>query len=74
MSETKKLFKSAGIVSFFTLMSRILGFIRDVVIARLFGTGMAAQAFVVAFRIPNTLRHLVGEGAANAAVIPILSE
>ncbi len=74
MSEHKKLFKSAGIVSFFTLLSRILGFVRDVVIARLFGTAAAVQAFVVAFRIPNTLRHLVGEGAANAAVIPVLSE
>lgn len=74
MSEHKKLFKSAGVVSFFTLLSRILGFVRDVVIARMFGTGAAIQAFVVAFRIPNTLRHLVGEGAANAAVIPVLSE
>ncbi len=74
MSEHKKLFKSAGIVSFFTLLSRILGFVRDVVIAKIFGTGAAVQAFVVAFRIPNTLRHLVGEGAANAAVIPVLSE
>jgi len=72
--EHKKIFKSASTVSFFTLISRILGFLRDVVIARLFGTAEAAQAFVVAFRIPNTLRHLVGEGAANAAVIPVLSE
>ncbi len=74
MLEHKKLFKSAGTVSFFTLLSRILGFVRDVIIARMFGTGAAVQAFVVAFRIPNTLRHLVGEGAANAAVIPVLSE
>ena len=74
MSEHKKLFKSAGVVSFFTLLSRILGFARDVVIARMFGMAAAVQAFVVAFRIPNTLRHLVGEGAANAAVIPVLSE
>lgn len=74
MSEHKKLFKSAGVVSFFTLLSRILGFARDMVIARMFGTGAAAQAFVVAFRIPNALRDLIGEGAANAAVIPVLSE
>lgn len=66
--------KSATVVSFFTLLSRILGFVRDVIIAHLFGTQMAAEAFVVAFRIPNTLRHLVGEGAVNAAVIPVLSE
>ncbi len=74
MSEHKKIFKSAGTVSMFTLLSRILGFIRDVVIASYFGTRTAAQAFVVAFRIPNTLRHLIGEGAANSAVIPVLSE
>ncbi|MBU4305502.1 MAG: murein biosynthesis integral membrane protein MurJ [Candidatus Omnitrophica bacterium] len=74
MSEHKKLFRSAGVVSFFTLLSRILGFLRDIIIAGLFGTGTAAEAFVVAFRIPNTLRHLIGEGATNAAVIPILSE
>ncbi|MBU1044325.1 MAG: murein biosynthesis integral membrane protein MurJ [Candidatus Omnitrophica bacterium] len=75
MSKNKKLFKSAGIVGGFTLFSRILGYVRDIVIARYFGTAtIAAQAFIVAFRIPNTLRHLVGEGAANAAVIPILSE
>jgi len=74
MVERRKLFKSAGTVSAFTLLSRILGFIRDVIIAKYFGITAAAQAFVVAFRIPNTLRHLVGEGAANAAVIPVLSE
>ena len=74
MAEHKKLFKSAGIVGIFTLLSRILGLVRDVIIAGLFGVSMPAQAFVVAFRIPNTLRHLVGEGATNSAVIPILSE
>jgi Uncharacterized membrane protein, putative virulence factor len=74
MSEHRKFLKSAGIMGVFTLMSRILGFIRDIIIAKLFGTGMAAQAFVVAFRIPNTLRDLVGEGATNAAVIPVMSE
>ncbi len=55
-------------------MSRILGFIRDIVIARLFGVYIYAQAFVVAFRIPNLLRDLVGEGAVNAALVPVLSE
>ncbi|MBI4845917.1 MAG: murein biosynthesis integral membrane protein MurJ [Candidatus Omnitrophica bacterium] len=74
MSEHRKLFKSAGVVSLFTLVSRILGFMRDIIIARVFGTSLAAQAFVVAFRIPNTLRQLIGEGAANAAIIPVLSE
>jgi putative peptidoglycan lipid II flippase len=75
MSKNRKLFQSAGIVSGFTLISRILGYVRDMVIAQFFGTAsLATQAFIVAFRIPNTLRDLVGEGAANAAVIPILSE
>jgi putative peptidoglycan lipid II flippase len=51
-----------------------LGFVRDIVIASFFGTGAPAQAFVVAFRIPNMLRDLVGEGAANAAIVPVLTE
>ncbi len=66
--------KSASIIGFFTLCSRILGFIRDIVIARLFGVYLYAQAFVIAFRIPNLFRDLVGEGAANAAFVPIFSE
>lgn len=64
----------ASIISLATLTSRILGFIRDVIIARLFGVYLQAQAFVIAFRIPNLFRDLVGEGAANAAIIPVLSE
>lgn len=66
--------KSAGVIGFATLCSRILGFIRDIVIARLFGTQLYAQAFVVAFKIPNLLRDFVGEGAANAAFVPVFSE
>lgn len=66
--------KSASIISAATLCSRILGFIRDVVMARFFGTGIASQAFVVAFRIPNLLRDLVAEGAANAAFVPVFSD
>ena len=66
--------KSAGIIGIATLCSRILGFIRDVVIARLFGIYVYAQAFVIAFRIPNLFRDLVGEGATNAAFVPVFSE
>ena len=66
--------KSASIIGIATLCSRILGFIRDVVIARLFGVYIYAQAFVVAFRIPNLLRDLVGEGATNSAFVPVFSE
>lgn len=66
--------RSAGVISLATLISRILGFIRDMIIARLFGIYIYAQAFVVAFRIPNLFRDLVGEGASNAAIVPVLSE
>ncbi|MCK9594351.1 MAG: murein biosynthesis integral membrane protein MurJ [Candidatus Omnitrophica bacterium] len=66
--------RSAGVIGFATLCSRILGFIRDMVIARLFGVYIYAQAFVIAFKIPNLLRDLLGEGAANAAIIPVLTE
>jgi putative peptidoglycan lipid II flippase len=66
--------KSATIIGLATLSSRILGFIRDMVIARLFGVYLYAQAFVVAFKIPNLFRDLAGEGAANAAFVPVFSE
>lgn len=74
MSTNKSVAKSASIIGLATLCSRILGFIRDVVMARFFGTAVASQAFVVAFRIPNILRDLVAEGAANAAFVPVFSE
>ncbi len=64
----------ATMISLGTLVSRILGFVRDIIIARLFGVYLYAQAFVVAFRIPNLFRDLVGEGASNAAIVPVLSE
>lgn len=66
--------KSAGIIGFATLCSRILGLLRDIVIARLFGVYVYAQAFVVAFKLPNLFRDLLGEGAANAAFVPVFSE
>ncbi|MFH1868055.1 MAG: murein biosynthesis integral membrane protein MurJ [Candidatus Omnitrophota bacterium] len=74
MSSNKSIAKSAGIIGSATLLSRVLGFVRDIMFAAFFGTGMYAQAFVVAFRIPNLLRDLVGEGATNAAVVPVLVE
>ncbi len=74
MSTHKSLAKSAGVIGLGISASRILGFIRDIVIAAIFGTSMPFQAFVVAFRIPNMLRDLVGEGAANAAFVPVLTE
>ncbi|MEE8317382.1 MAG: murein biosynthesis integral membrane protein MurJ, partial [Candidatus Omnitrophota bacterium] len=70
----KHILKSAGIIGSATVISRILGFLRDILIAKFFGTARYAQAFVVAFRIPNMLRDLIGEGATNAALVPVLSE
>ncbi|MCK9433140.1 MAG: murein biosynthesis integral membrane protein MurJ [Candidatus Omnitrophica bacterium] len=74
VNHNRKVARWATIISLATLSSRLLGFIRDVIIARLFGVYIYAQAFVIAFRIPNLFRDLVGEGASNAAVVPVLSE
>jgi len=74
MSTNKSIAKSAGIIGFATMVSRILGFLRDIIFAAFFGTGIYAQAFVVAFRIPNLLRDLIGEGATNSAIVPVLVE
>ena len=74
MSTNKSIAKSAGVIGLATSLSRVLGLVREVVIANFFGTGLAAQAFVVAFRIPNLLRDLIGEGATNAAFVPVFTE
>jgi putative peptidoglycan lipid II flippase len=66
----RQIASAAGVVSLATSLSRILGFVRDMAIAWLFGAGMLADAFFVAFRIPSTLRELLGEGALSAAFIP----
>lgn len=73
MSDQKKVFKSAGIISGSTLLSRILGLARDILTARVFGTSFVYDAFVIAFMVPNLLRGLLGEGALNAAFIPVFS-
>ncbi len=73
-SEEIKIAKAAGLVGGATLLSRVFGYIRDMVVALLFGAGSATDAFFVAFRIPNLLRRLVGEGALTASFIPIYSE
>lgn len=70
----KTLIKQGSIVSLGVLSSRALGFFRDVLLAHFLGTGWIAEAFLVAQRIPNLLRDLVGEGAANAAIVPVVSE
>ena len=67
------LIKSTSTFSFFTLISRILGYFRDVLIAIYLGSGPIADAFFVAFRIPNTFRRLFSEGTFNAAFVPSYS-
>ncbi len=67
------LIKSTGTFSFFTLISRLLGYIRDILIAIFLGTGLWQMPFFVAFRIPNTFRRLFSEGTFNAAFVPSYS-
>ena len=67
------LIKSTGTFSFFTIISRLLGYVRDVLIAVFLGAGPLADAFFVAFRIPNTFRRLFSEGTFNAAFVPSYS-
>src|SRR5256712_8362278 len=68
------LLRALATVSSMTLVSRVLGFVRDVLIARLFGAGVVTDAFFVAFRIPNLLRRLFAEGAFSQAFVPLLAE
>lgn len=68
------LLKTLATISSLTLLSRILGFVRDFVIARTFGAGIMTDAFFVAFRLPNLLRRLFAEGAFSQAFVPLLAE
>ena len=65
--------KSTGTFGFFTIISRLLGYLRDILIAIFLGTGALADVFFIAFRIPNTFRRLFSEGTFNAAFIPSYS-
>ena len=69
-----KLLKNTAIVGGMTLVSRVLGLVRDMVLARFFGANAAMDAFFVAFKIPNFLRRLFAEGAFSQAFVPIISE
>ena len=81
-SESKKnnneksvnLLKSSSIVSSMTLISRVLGLVRDVVLANLLGASLAADVFLFAQKIPNFLRRLFAEGAFSQAFVPVLKE
>lgn len=70
----RSLMQSAGLIGLLTLMSRVLGFARDVISAKIFGTSGAWDAFLLAFTLPNFLRRLVGEGALASAFVPVYSE
>lgn len=67
------LLRSATTVAAMTMISRVLGFVRDMLMAGVVGTGMVADAFVVAFRFPNLFRRLFAEGAFNAAFVPLFA-
>ena len=72
--ENSKVAKAAGVVGISTMVSRVFGFIRDMVVAALFGAGLASDAFFVAFRIPNLLRRLIGEGSLTVSFVPVFTE
>jgi len=65
---------AVGAIGLATLASRILGYVRDIVVARAFGAGPLTDAFFVAFRVPNLLRRLLAEGALSTSVVPVFSE
>ncbi len=71
---SKSLFKSTSVVVSMTMISRIFGFVRDMVTAYLFGAGAAFDAFSVAFKIPNFMRRLFAEGSFSQAFVPVLAE
>ncbi|MFO7931821.1 MAG: murein biosynthesis integral membrane protein MurJ [Desulfosalsimonas sp.] len=73
MDEKQKVTRAAGVIGLATLLSRILGFIRDMIIAWFFGAGRLSDAFFVAFRIPNLLRRLFAEGTLSMAFVPVFT-
>ena len=74
MSEKKNIARAAGVLGAATMLSRFMGMLRDMVVARLFGAGLAMDAFVAAYMIPNMLRRFFAEGALTAAFVPTFSE
>ncbi len=74
MGEKRNVTKAAGQISIATTISRVLGFIRDVILAKIFGASGLTDAFFVAYRIPNLLRELFAEGAVSAGFVPVFTE
>ncbi|MBU4074941.1 MAG: murein biosynthesis integral membrane protein MurJ, partial [Proteobacteria bacterium] len=73
-SESSRVVRAAGIVGIATMLSRIFGFLRDMVVAGFFGAGLTTDAFFVAFRIPNLLRRLLAEGSLTVSFVPVFTE
>jgi putative peptidoglycan lipid II flippase len=73
-SHKRQILKSASIISVITVVSRILGYVRDQRLTLLLGTSVLADSFVLAYRIPNVLRRLVGEGSMTASFIPVFTD
>ncbi len=73
MTEKRQILKSASIISLVTIVSRVLGYLRDQRILVLLGTSLAADSFVLAYRIPNLFRRLVGEGSMTPSFIPVFT-
>jgi len=74
VQEKRQIVRATGIISSATFISRILGLIRDMIISGYFGTGMATDAFFIAFTIPNLLRRLLGEGSLTVSFIPVYTD
>ena len=74
MDQKSKITKAAGIMSAATFISRILGFVRDMIFALYFGASGVSDTFFAAFKIPNLLRELFAEGSMSSAFIPVLTE
>ena len=73
-TENARVARAAGVVGTATMLSRVFGFLRDMVVAALFGAGFATDAFFVAFRIPNLLRRLFAEGSLTISFVPVFTE
>ncbi len=73
MTEKRQILQSASAITLATVISRILGYLRDERITLLLGTSVAADSFILAFRIPNLLRRLIGEGSMTAAFVPVFT-
>jgi len=72
--QSRSLLQSTGLVGVMTLLSRVFGLVRDIVVANLFGASSGSDAFFIAFKIPNFFRRLFAEGAFSQAFIPVLSD